>query len=115
MWFVPLSAIEVVGSAVVPLGCDRWFVGFIQKLLDADASVLRLLRRDPFEGRRPTHVRANVYRYELTSRRERARTGNWWTRTLVGEYLPALPGEPAPGAPLNMPRVKRGSAQWFSR
>jgi hypothetical protein len=93
MWFVPLSSVVVTGSDVIALGYERWFVRFVQKLLEADASILGLLQRDPFDGRRPTYVRANVYRYTMTDRRERQRNGTWWKRSLLGEYLPARPGE----------------------
>jgi hypothetical protein len=77
----------------VPLGYQVWFVRLIERLLDADRATLRLLRVDPFAGRRPRFVRARFYRYRYTSWRERRRTGAWWERTLVGEYLPAVSRE----------------------
>jgi hypothetical protein len=44
-------------------------------------------------------VRARLYRYRFTTRQERRRTGAWWVRTLVGEYLPPLRLAPGPRVP----------------
>jgi hypothetical protein len=86
MWFLPFST-YVTDDGVVKLGRERWFVQLLVRLLDADRATLALLRRDPFSGRRPTFVRARYYRYRYTSWRERRRTGAWWERTLVGDYV----------------------------
>ncbi|HVU51615.1 MAG TPA: lipase maturation factor family protein [Polyangia bacterium] len=85
MWFLPFS---VYGAA--PDLYETWFVRLVGKLLAAQPDVLRLLRRDPFAGRRPRYVRARLFRYEFTSRRERRETGAWWRRTELGEYLPPM-------------------------
>jgi hypothetical protein len=68
----------------------QWLIAFLIKLLEADRPTLKLLRRDPFAGRKPVAVRANLYRYRLSSWRQLRREGAWWTRTLVGEYLPPI-------------------------
>jgi hypothetical protein len=52
--------------------------------------VSRLLGRDPFAGDPPRFVRAHLYRYRFTTRRERAVTGHWWARERVGEFLPPV-------------------------
>ncbi|MDQ3876800.1 MAG: lipase maturation factor family protein, partial [Actinomycetota bacterium] len=44
----------------------------------------------PFPDRPPRFIRAQLYRYRFTSRRERKETGASWSRTRVGEYLPPL-------------------------
>jgi hypothetical protein len=47
------------------------------------------LRRSPFPpGEPPRHVRARLFRYRFTTRRELRETGAWWERTYVREYLP---------------------------
>jgi hypothetical protein len=79
MWFAALS----------PGYAESWFPGFVQRLLRNDPATVRLLRRNPFPGEPPRFVRARLYRYRFTSREERRRTGNWWHRSLVGDYLPA--------------------------
>lgn len=80
MWFVALR-----GSFD-----DRWLVALMQKLLEGDRPTLALLRANPFADAPPRAVRATLYRYRFTTRRERRETGAWWVRTRVGEYLPPL-------------------------
>lgn len=77
MWFAAMSS---------PM-YQEWFFPFVQKLLEADAATLALLRRDPFAGARPRYVRARLYRYRFTTPSERAETGAWWHRELLGDYL----------------------------
>jgi hypothetical protein len=48
------------------------------------------LRGSPFPDRPPSHVRALLYRYRFTTPAERRGTRAWWSRTLVGEYLPPV-------------------------
>ena len=67
-----------------------WFDALLVKLLDGDAGVLRLLRTNPFPGHPPRWVRAQLYRYTFTTGAERAATGRWWRRELVGPYFPAI-------------------------
>lgn len=78
MWFAALS----------PAYPTRWFHTFARRLLEGDRTTLRLLRRNPFPDQPPALVRARLYRYRYTTRAERHRTGAWWHRTLLGEYLP---------------------------
>ncbi|MFC7496292.1 MULTISPECIES: lipase maturation factor family protein [unclassified Nocardioides] len=78
MWF----------AAISPSYAEPWLPRLVQRLLEADRHVLGLLRHDPFAGEPPRVVRARLYRYEFTSRRERRETGAWWSRRLVREFLP---------------------------
>jgi hypothetical protein len=78
MWFAALSSSEE----------QPWFAAFMQKLLEADPAVLSLLRTNPFPDRAPRFVRALLYEYHFTTAAERAASGNWWTRRLVGMYSP---------------------------
>jgi len=90
MWFLPLGR-----SA-------RWFTVLLHRLLEADPATLRLLRTDPFGGRRPRAVRAVLHRYRYSTPEERRRTGDWWVRerlqlavdpvVLAGDRLRALDG-----------------------
>jgi hypothetical protein len=80
MWFAAMSS---------PM-YHEWFVPLLWKLLEADGATLRLLRRDPFGGRRPRFVRAQLYLYRFTTRAERRASGAWWHRELVGQYVPAV-------------------------
>jgi hypothetical protein len=83
MWFLQFS--EGVSGLY-----ETWFIRLAGKLLAADRGVLRLLRRDPFDGRRPRFLRARTYRYRYTSFRERRETGRWWERTELPDYLPPV-------------------------
>jgi hypothetical protein len=68
-----------------------WTLHFVWKLLHADPGVLRLLAADPFAGERPRFVRARFYRYAFARRGEGG--GAWWTRELLGDWLPPLSRE----------------------
>jgi lipase maturation factor len=90
MWFAAMSP---------PLQ-NPWLTAFVGKLLENDRDGLSLLAKNPFPDRPPTHVRALLYRYRFTTSQERRESGSWWSRTLVGEYLPPMrlkrAGEEAP-------------------
>jgi len=83
MWFAALS----------PAYAYSWFSPLVKKLLQNDASILRLIRRNPFADAPPRAVRATLYRYRFTTPRERRETGAWWSRTRVGEFLPPVTRE----------------------
>jgi len=80
MWFAALST---------PM-YHEWFVPLLRKLLEADSAILRLLASDPFAGRQPRFVRALFYLYRFTTPKERHETGAWWSRELVGDYVPPV-------------------------
>jgi hypothetical protein len=67
-----------------------WFIHFLAKLLANDPGVLSLLRTNPFPDAPPRYVRALRYEYRFTTPAERARTGQWWRRELVGTYFPPV-------------------------
>ncbi|MGC5222458.1 lipase maturation factor family protein [Micromonospora sp. DT81.3] len=69
MWFLPLGRLR-----------EPWFEAFLLKLLEADAGILGLLDREPFDGRRPRWVRARAYLYRFSTRAERRETGQHWVR-----------------------------------
>ena len=69
---------------------NPWFVNFAVKLLEGSPDVRGLLEADPFGGRAPQYVRAELYDYSFTDAEERRRTGNWWKREAKGLYLPAV-------------------------
>jgi len=80
-WFAAMSS-----AAAHP-----WLLTLATRLLEGDPATRRLLGRpDPFADRPPAVVRARLYRYRFTTPAERRATGAWWSRELVGEYLPPL-------------------------
>jgi hypothetical protein len=77
MWFAAMS----------PPEAHPWFPVLLIRLLEGDPDTLSLLGTNPFPGAAPRHVRALYYQYRFTSPEERRRTGLWWSRRLVGEYV----------------------------
>ncbi|MBV9855397.1 MAG: lipase maturation factor family protein [Streptosporangiaceae bacterium] len=77
MWFAPLS----------PGYAEPWLGPLLYRLLTGDRDVLRLLRFNPFPGAPPSFVRIRRYHYRFTSWRELRRTGAWWERELMGDYV----------------------------
>ena len=80
MWFAALG-----GYADSP-----WFLHFIEGLLTGSPQILDLLRLDPFAGRPPRFIRAQLYDYHYTTPAEKSKTGEWWRREQVGIFLPPV-------------------------
>ena len=78
MWFAALTTPERA----------PWIYDFAYALLEARPAVLALVG-DPFDGARPAYVRVLRYRYRFTTREERCKTGDWWTRGPGSVWLPA--------------------------
>jgi len=70
MWFASLSRFEE----------ERWFGEFCHRLLEPSPDVLKLLARDPFDGRPPRFVRAITYDYQFSTWEGRSTEGLWWVR-----------------------------------
>jgi hypothetical protein len=102
MWFAALS----------PAYAEPWLLPFLVKLLAGDRAIRGLLRHDPFGGRAPAAVRAVLYRYRYTTRAERRASGAWWSRTRVGDYVPAIRlrgGTDGGDGPGGQPELVRGA------
>jgi len=76
MWFAALD----------PDGAAAWLVPLAGHVLRGTPEVLALLGENPFAARPPKYVRLVYYRYRFSTPAERAGTGAWWHRDLVG-YL----------------------------
>src|SRR5580700_2512688 len=82
MWFAAMSPVYDYLE-------HPWLIVLIQKLLQNDSSTLKLLAGSPFpQG--PKVIRARLYRYRFATAKERRETGQWWMRSLAGEYLPSV-------------------------
>lgn len=79
IWFAAMSTVR----------SNPWLVRFIMKLLKDDKQAIKLLRDNPFKDKPPKYIRARIFHYQFTNRKERKETGNWWKRDLEGIYLPA--------------------------
>jgi Lipase maturation factor len=82
MWFAAMSPVYDYME-------HPWFIILAQKLLQNDAATLKLLAANPFP-RGPKLLRARLYRYRFATAEERRDTGQWWVRSLAGEYLPPV-------------------------
>jgi len=80
MWF----------AAMTPYYYHPWFLNLVSKLLRGDRETLKLLAHNPFPEAPPKLIRAGLYEYYFTTPEERRKTGHWWKRTRVDEYLPPL-------------------------
>ena len=76
MWFAALGSSRE----------NPWFLNLLARLLEGEPEVLRLMGGNPFPGRPPTYIRARLYDYRFTTWGSR----QWWKRTLLGYYLPAV-------------------------
>ena len=92
IWFLPFS-VQVTRRGIYVPGHDLWFIRFIQKLLRNDPPTLSLMGNNPFGEAPPTYIRALYYRYRYTDPQTKRETGAWWTRELLGTYLPPVTSE----------------------
>jgi hypothetical protein len=77
MWFAALGSPRQ----------NRWFLEFERCLLEGKSNVAGLLKTNPFPEKPPRYLRALFYRYRFTSVEEHRRTGAWWKREEIGEYV----------------------------
>jgi hypothetical protein len=77
-------------AALGPPESSPWVGTLCERLLKGDAAVLGLFSHNPFPHGAPRYVRVVRYQYNFTSAAERARTGNWWRRTPIDFYIPAV-------------------------
>ena len=89
IWFLPFSVVVTPSGIRVP-GYSRWFFNFIQRLLTNNPSLLSLMGPNPFPDAPPTFIRALFYRYRYTTPEQKRQTGAWWSRQLLGTYLPPV-------------------------
>ncbi|MCK6456768.1 MAG: lipase maturation factor family protein [Phycisphaerae bacterium] len=80
MWFAALRAPNH----------PPWFVRFVRRVLDGSPDVLHLLGTNPFPDSPPQYLRAQLYQYRFTTIEERRKTGEWWHRERIGDYLPVV-------------------------
>ncbi len=92
IWFLPFT-VNVTSRGIRVPGYELWFLRFIRRLLTNDAALLRLMGHNPFRNQSPEHIRAQFYRYHYTDSKTKAQTGAWWTRELLGSYLPPVSSE----------------------
>ena len=80
MWFAALGSYRQ----------NPWLVQTVICLLHGKPEVIALFEQNPFPQSPPRYVRATFYRYRFTTAEEHRKTGAWWTRSELGEYLPSV-------------------------
>jgi len=80
MWFAAMSS----------YARHPWILNLVSKLLQNDEAVLSLIKENPFPENPPSHIRARLFDYRFASPEEHDKTGQWWHRQFVQEYLPPL-------------------------
>lgn len=80
MWFAALGSFER----------NRWLQMLMVRIFEARPEVMRLLAGNPFPDEPPKFLRARLYEYQFASPGEILRQGQWWKRTLIGEYSPTF-------------------------
>lgn len=80
LWFASLGNWKQ--NSFVPLTQER--------LLEGDSDVLGLFAGNPFPQGAPRFVRTVLWQYWFTSIEQKRSTGEWWRRTLLGQYSPTL-------------------------
>lgn len=78
MWFAAMSSYQH----------HPWFIPFIQKLLEGEEGVLKLLDKNPFPDQPPTYIRARLYEYHFAPPKNKE--GAFWVRKRIGEYMPPI-------------------------
>lgn len=77
MWFAALGSYEQ----------NPWFSNLILRLLEGSPDVLQLLARNPFPANPPKFIRAIYYEYHFT---DSMTSSDWWTRDVLGLYMPVV-------------------------
>jgi predicted DCC family thiol-disulfide oxidoreductase YuxK len=81
MWFASLGG---------TCAGERWYLAFVQRLLEGSPEVLALLADNPFRERPPRFVRSVTWDYRFTTLAEKRATGAWWKREPGEPYCPTL-------------------------
>jgi hypothetical protein len=80
LWFASLS--DWRSDPIVPRVEER--------LLAGSPDVVALFASNPFPQQSPRFVRAVIWQYWFSTRKEKRTQGIWWTRQLLGLYAPTL-------------------------
>ena len=71
MWFAALGGDD----------SEPWFRRFLDRLLEGSPDVLGLVARDPFDGRPPHRIRAQLMRYHFSND-----GAAWWKAESIGPF-----------------------------
>jgi hypothetical protein len=77
MWFASMSSPNEY----------LWTLNVVWKLLHNNPHALSLFADNPFPGKPPRYIRAELYRYTFAKPGSK---GLWWTREQLGDWIPAM-------------------------
>lgn len=80
MWFAALGSYQQ----------NPWYMRFLQRLLEGEKDVLKLLKTNPFPNTPPKYIRGNFYVYHFTNIKERWQSSAYWKREHKGLYSPVM-------------------------
>jgi len=80
MWFAALGSWRE----------NQWVMALMQRLLEEEPSVVKLLAKDPFHGHPPQYIQATIWDYHFTDLKSRGPHGPWWQRKILGLYCPTV-------------------------
>jgi hypothetical protein len=83
MWFAALGDVQ----------SSPWMGSLAARLFQARPEVLALFGKDPFDGKPPRYLRANLDDYHFTDLSQWRATGNWWRSEPKGIYFPEISRE----------------------
>jgi len=65
-----------------------WTYNLVWKLLHNDPDAISLFNGNPFPGKPPRFIRAEIYSYRFA--KPGNAQGHWWEREPLGEWIPPL-------------------------
>jgi hypothetical protein len=69
---------------------NQWLLILMERLLQGEPSVERLLADDPFRGHPPRYIQATLWGYHFTDLKTKGTNGPWWRREIKGLYCPTV-------------------------
>jgi predicted DCC family thiol-disulfide oxidoreductase YuxK len=90
MWFAAFGSYQE----------NVWLLNLLARLLQGKPDVLAQFEYIPFPAAPPRLIRAQLYDYRFTDPQTRRKTGQWWVRTPLRPYIPAISLEDVSELPL---------------
>ena len=87
-WFARFEATLQIATYTNPR--SRLIPKVAAKLIERNPDVMKLFKNDPFPDKPPTMIRMPVYLMRYSDPATHAKTGLYWVKTRVGEFLPMV-------------------------
>jgi len=80
MWFAALGSWRE----------NPWVLSLMEKLLQGEPTVVRLMGVNPFKDHPPKYIQAVFWQYHFTDFKTKSKNGAWWQRNIKGLYCPTI-------------------------